>query len=178
MIPLIVYLVWQWLALGTVSPLIMEGVRASGGTAATALALVATSKSVALFAQCFAFFAIVTSLLGVAFSMIDFLADAWKVSATGRRRFFLTLLTFLPPFIFSLCDPAVFITALQVAGGLGESTLNGLIPIAFLWVGRYKLGLQGRIFSGGRLILFLLASFGVFVFLYELKALLAPNPPL
>lgn len=170
-IPLIVYLVWQWLALGSVEPLIMEGVRLSGGTAATALALVSSSKSVALFAQCFAFFAIVTSLLGVSFSMIDFLADAWKIRATGRRRFLLTLLTFVPPFIFSLYDPAIFVKALQIAGGFGESTLNGLIPIALLWVGRYKMGLHEKIFSGGKLSLFILASCAVFVFLYELRAL-------
>lgn len=170
LIPLIVYLIWQWLTLGSVPNDVMQEVRMSGGTAATALELVTGSKSVALFARFFAFFAVVTSLLGVSFSMVDFLADAWKISPIGGKRVFLTFVTFFPPMMFALYDPNVFTKALSTAGGFGESTLNGLIPIALLWVGRYKMGYKERAFSGGKALLFILACFGAVVFLFELNA--------
>jgi tyrosine-specific transport protein len=111
--------------------------------------------------QFFAFFALVTSMLGVAFSMVDFLGDGLKMKRAGKQRGLLCAIVFLPPFILTVLDPSIFVTALGFAGGFGETFLNGLIPVMFVWVGRYVRKLPGReqLFGGRALlaILFLLS---------------------
>jgi len=102
-------------------------------------------------ARFFAFFAIVTSVLGVSFSMVDFLGDGFKiVKRTGLKRIGLTLLTFFPPFLFAWINPHIFDTALGIAGGIGEALLNGILPVLLVWSGRYISKLKGhpQLFGG------------------------------
>ena len=107
-------------------------------------------------------------MLGVAFSMVDFLADGLKVSPKGWIRVLLCGLVFLPPFLFSVFDPSVFVLAIGFAGGFGEAFLNGLLPVAMVWVGRYKRDLGGhpQLF-GNKGMLTLLFLFGLAVMVLE-----------
>ncbi len=56
----------------------------------------------------------------------------------------LCAIVFLPPFLFSVLDPAIFVVALGFAGGFGEAFLNGILPIALVWIGRYRRELGGH----------------------------------
>lgn len=171
-IPFIVYVVWQWLVIGTISQNDIELTLNQGKTAAQALQYVTGNSIVPMIATYFAFFAIATSLLGVAFSMVDFLHDAWKDSPISTRRSFLCLVTFLPPFLFVCVNPALFEKALSLAGGFGESIMNGLLPITLLWIGRYQMGhREKKILWGGKWSLALLYLGGVLVILIEFKYL-------
>ena len=58
------------------------------------------------------------------------------------KRIALCLLTFVPPFILAGLNPDIFVTALGIAGGFGEAYLNGLLPIALIWIGKHVKGLQ------------------------------------
>lgn len=156
-IPLIVYVLWQWLVIGSIPSEMIQETLEKGGTAAQALEYVTGSSWVPMLAKYFAFFAIVTSLLGVAFSMVDFLQDAWKDTTVHSKRWFLSFVTFFPPFLFVCIDPTLFDKALSLAGGFGESILNGLLPVSLVWVGRYNKDLESErpLFGGKPFLIFL-----------------------
>ena len=145
-VTLIVYLVWQWLVIGAI-PRETIAKTFQEGTSITAAFSVATGNpSFPLIARFFAFFAIVTSTLGVSFSMVDFIGDGLKIGERkGMKRLGLTLLVFAPPFVLAVLNPDIFTTALGVAGGFGEAFLNGLLPIGLIWVGKYRMKLKGGI---------------------------------
>ena len=137
-LPLIVYLIWQWLVIGSIPRSILEKTLLEGGSVTVAFQSIIGSRFFPIVGKYFAFFAIVTSTLGVAFSMVDFLGDGLKIQRRyGVRRVGLTLFTFLPPFILVLLYPNIFTLILGMAGGFGEAFLNGLLPIILLWVGKH-----------------------------------------
>lgn len=142
-LPLIVYIVWQWLIIGSVSQEVIHRTLIDGTPVTMAFQKVTGERYFALIGRFFAFFAIVTSTLGVSFSMVDFLGDGMKIhNSNGPKRFLLTALTFIPPLILALCNPGVFNTALGIAGGFGEAFLNGLLPVMLIGVGKYVKGLK------------------------------------
>jgi tyrosine-specific transport protein len=140
---LIFYLIWQWLILGIVP---VEG--PSGLAEAFRLGQPATQFvnqhvegwQVGLIAQYFAFFAIVTSFLGIGLGLFDFLSDGLKIPEKGWGDVFLALLIGLPTFFFAAYFERIFYLALDATGGYGDAILNGMIPVLLIWVGRYRLG--------------------------------------
>ena len=142
---LVIYWIWQWLVIGIIPLPNIQQMLAEGRPVTAALKSVTERQSIFVIGQTFAFFALVTSLLGVSFSMVDFLADGMRVSRKGRKRVGLTFLVFFPPFVLVSIYPTAFDKALGIAGGIGEAILNGLIPIALVWVGRYKMGLKPEV---------------------------------
>lgn len=96
-------------------------------------------------AQFFAFFALITSFLGIASALFDFLADGCNISKKGFGKLTLTLAIVLPSLFFGIYFKRAFITALEMSGGMGDSIISGLIPVIMVWRGRYhfKLAKQG-----------------------------------
>lgn len=172
-IPLIVYLLWQYILLGSVSQELLQQTAASGSTAASALQSLSASPYLGLCSNFFAFFAIVTSLLGVSFSVVDFLKDGFSRLKLAPGRPALTLLTFAPPALFALLCPKIFTGALGVAGGIGEAFLNGLLPVMLVFSLRYlKKEKSSFTFAGGKPLLFLLFFMALFVMALEFVYLL------
>jgi len=169
LIPLAVYLIWQWLIIGVVPESAIEQALHEGKPATAALQSLVHSPWIGTTGRFFAFFAIITSMLGVAFSLVDFLADGMELKAKqSSTRAFLCLLVFLPPFLFSAIDPKIFVTAIGFAGGFGEAFLNGLLPVALVWVGRYSRELGGRTqLLGEKPMLALLFALSVTVMILE-----------
>jgi len=164
-IALIIYAVWQALILGIVP---VEG--SNGLAEALALGEPATQflrehvegRWISDIAEFFAFFAIVTSFLGIALGLFDFLADGLKIKKEGLGKLILGILIVVPTLIFATQFERVFLVALEVSGGFGDSILNGMIPVLMVWIGRYhlKLGNNSQFrFPGGKILLGL-----VFVF--------------
>ena len=168
-LPLIVYLVWQWLIIGAIPQDIIMKTLESGTPITSAFQSVSGEKYFILIGRFFAFFAIVTSTLGVSFSMVDFLGDGFKVvRRTGWKRIGLTVLTFAPPLILAGFNPDVFATALGIAGGFGEAFLNGLLPIGLLWVGKYTWKLKADLkWLENRGVLSFLIIYALFVIVLE-----------
>lgn len=170
---LVVYLVWQWLILGALSQESLLQALREGQTATQALQSVTGNRWIYPIGQAFAFFALVTSMLGVAFSMVDFLGDGLKVSRKGLSRFGLTLLTFAPPAFFAWMHPNIFDRALGVAGGIGEACLNGLLPALFVWIGRsQKASFRIVAFPFGKIAVGFLIALSILVVLWECHILL------
>ncbi len=168
-LPLIVYLIWQWLIMGAIPEKVLTNTLAEGMPVTNAFALITGDPYFVMIGRFFAFFAITTSLLGVSFSMVDFLADGLHVEhRRGVKRLGLTVCTFAPPCILALVKPDIFGDALGIAGGFGEAFLNGLLPIALVWVGKYRCRRTSDLtVLGNRWILILLICFSVSVMFVE-----------
>lgn len=156
-LPLFVYILWDWLILGVVPYLHFE-------KALSVDHMLGYIKYplVGVFAQYFAFFAIITSFLAQALALVDFLRDALKVSNNWVNRFWLVLLVLTPPYIFAMVYPGVFIQALGLVGGFAAIILFVFLPALMVWQLRYKKrDKKYQIVPGGRWILFLVLLIGL-----------------
>jgi len=166
-IALVIFLVWQWLIIGAIPKEILLETLNDGLPVTQALQAVTGSPHLFYIGQFFAFFALTTSLLGVCFSMIDFLSGVFTSKKVNR--FFLTLMTFLPPLGCVLWNPQLFDKALCLAGGVGEAILNGFVPIAFFLILQKKMNIKMSLMS--KVLFFCLLSFCLLVLLIEVKEL-------
>lgn len=145
LIPLITYIVWQWLILGIVPTFGPQGLQealANGDNAVHPLKYFIQNPLVYPVGQCFAFFALLTSFLGVTLGLLDFLADGLQLKKTSANRFLICCMIFIPPLLIGFSHPGLFLQALDFAGGFGCSLLLGLLPILMVWRGRYHLGFK------------------------------------
>lgn len=167
-IPFLIYTVWQWMIIGTIPQEQLLKAAETGTPINLALESITGNAWVSTFCAFFGFFALVTSLLGVSLSMVDFLADGLKTSNKGWNRLFLCMLVFLPSALFAAHNPHIFVKAIGFAGGYGEAILNGLFPIMMVWVGRYTLRLSSPYqLAGGKVTLAALFLFIVSIILLE-----------
>lgn len=139
LIALVIYLMWQYLIIGAVSEQALSRALGSGQTSVAALQDVAKTPSLFFFGRIFAVLALVTSLLGVSLSMVDFFADGLQMLKVKANRMIVCMLTFVPPLVFTILNPTIFTKALGIAGGFGEAFLNGILPITLVWSSRYVL---------------------------------------
>lgn len=172
LIPLMIYLIWQSLILGIV-PLEGKGGLLSAldkGQMATHVLKDAVGNAwIVDIAQFFAFFAIVTSFLGVAWSFVDFLADGLHIPKVGMGKFSLCALALVPPYLFSLIYPQAFLLALNYAGGFGAVILFGILPALIVWSGRYKKGFKGaQLVGGGKPVLLVIIFCSVSILCLQL----------
>lgn len=151
---LLAYLVWQIVILGIVPWKAFQTSLASGDMASYALKSVIDSPLVGGLVQHFAFFAIVTSFLGVGLSFVDFLADALRVKKDKKGSFLLCFLSFSPPFLCGFYYPNLFLNALNYAGAFGTVFLFGVIPVLMVWRERYVEKRKGEeLVMGGKPVL-------------------------
>lgn len=164
LLPFIVYSIWQWLIIGSMSPDAIQQASNEGVPITYALHELTGHPWVSTLGSLFGIFALVTSLLGVALSMVDFLGDGLEMKRVGWHRLILTLLVFAPPAVFAAFNPGIFLIAIAIAGGYGEAILNGILPVAMVWVGRYHMKLKGdNELPGGKCMLSLLLIISVFI---------------
>lgn len=165
-LPLIAYGLWQWLVHGIVPASDLIEAAKNNQNAVVPLTKSLKDPRVAMIAQGFAFFAIITSFLGVTLGLRDFLADALNVKKDRQGRLLLCGLIFFPPILISLNKPGLFLSALGLAGGFGCALLLGLLPMMMVWQGRYRLKIEGKqLLPGGKkafvlLFLFVLLELG------------------
>jgi tyrosine-specific transport protein len=141
--PLVIYILWNFLALGIIPLDELTKGYAEGLDGATLLSQLLGRSDLALVASFFSLFAIVTSFLGVSLSLRDFLADGLNISKTHQGRALLYVLTFAPPLALALTDPRAFLHALEYAGAFGVVTLLAILPIMMVWKGRYSQHREG-----------------------------------
>jgi tyrosine-specific transport protein len=170
-IPLVFYLIWDGIILGMLaSHNDIQGAIDSGSMITKLVRETVGSSYVVDFMHFFAFFALVTSFLGVSMSFVDFLADGLKIKKTHSGSLILVAMVLLPPCIFAYLYPSIFLTALNYAGAFGAVLLFGVIPVLMVWKGRYiekRVGV--RFVPGGKITLIILGAFALFVFFMQLK---------
>lgn len=141
LIPFILYIVWALLIYSILPGSGVYSIDALAQSAQPALTLphylshLLHVPYVSGVMRAFAFFALVSSLLGISLSLFDFLSDKWPKSTEDTPRLPIILATILPPVIFISVYPEGFLLALRFAG-VFVAILNGLLPVAMIW--RYR----------------------------------------
>lgn len=167
-IPLVIYLLWEWVILGLTPLSEFKEALDQGEIATEALKDAVGSAWIGDVAQTFAFFAIITSFLSVAVSFVDFLADGLSIKKDFFGKIILALLVLMPPLLFALFYPSIFLNALNYAGGYGAVFIFGIIPALMVWQGRYrkKLGFPS-IVPGGKPLLIAVMLFSAAVMVLQ-----------
>jgi tyrosine-specific transport protein len=152
-IPFLIYLLWNYVILG----MIPDG-RAFDASQSEMVAGLLQGASqapqVLFFVQSFSFFALLTSFLPNALTFVDFLKDGIKRSC---HDFFIYALVLLPPTIFTLFYPHLFLKALGFAGGFVDVVLFGVLPVLIVAIGRYVKKIRGPYtLPGGKAMLLLI----------------------
>lgn len=169
-IPLLVYLIWEFLILGIVpadGPNGLTEAAKKGLSAVMPLKELLHSPIVFAIGKSFAFFTMTTSYIALALAYFDFLADGLKVQKKGFKKLLLCLAVFAPPTVVAMTYPHIFIIALSYAGGFSCAILFGLFPPLMVWIGRYiKKYDRKPLVAGGKpflavLILFVLIELGI-----------------
>lgn len=167
---LVIYLLWQALILGIVPAHGVNGLIEAlekGQPATSFLGAHAENSWLSAVAEYFAFFAIVTSFLGIALGLFDFLSDGLKIKEAGFGKVLLAILIAVPTLFFATYYERVFLVALETTGGFGDAILNGIIPALMVWIGRYKLGYtQSNSLPGGKPVLILILLFFSFILIF------------
>ncbi len=167
-LPLLIYLLWEAIMLGIIPIQGREGLAHAlnqGEAATEALRAVVGKAWISTTAQCFAFFAIVTSFLAQSLSLVDFLSDGIRVSKKGGMRLFLVGITLFPPFVFAFLYPNIFIKALNIAGGFVATILFGVLPVLMVWILRKQPGTEKyKILKGGHALLLVILATAIGIF--------------
>ncbi len=169
---LVIYILWQLLVLGTVLYEGDQGLAAAlaqGKPATEFLGSAVANPWLGMIADFFAFFALVTSFLGIALGLFDFLADGLKIKRTHLGNIALGFLVALPTLFFALTLERCFFIALDSSGGIGDALLNGLFPGLMLWIGRYRDQLPSEYKTpGGKPLVIAIIIYALFVFTVEM----------
>jgi len=168
LIPLMMYILWEWLVLGVMpldGPSGIQEALTLGVPATHALQGLLQNPRITLCSDGFSFCAILTSFLGVVLGLFDFLADGTRLQKKGFGKILLCGLIFIPPVFFSFLYPRAFFTALGYAGGIGCVILFLLLPPLMVWKGRYCQKRVGTYrVKGGKIPLVLTMIVGLFIF--------------
>ncbi len=173
-LPLICYLAWISVVMGVIPrhgdhgliTMLHSGQPTSGFL--NALEHLLQKNSITNIARLFTSICMLTSFLGVALCMVDFLGDGLRANHHPRYRLWVCALALLPPLSTVLWRPAIFISALQYAG-LIVVVLLIVLPVLMVWRGRYYLKLDaGYRVAGGKPLLSLLLLFSAIALYYSI----------
>ncbi|MBM3201632.1 MAG: amino acid permease [Chlamydiae bacterium] len=167
---LLIYLFWQVIVLGSIPIQGENGVISSylkGQDAAVALNELLGSYWISTFSTFLAFFAILTSFIAQALSLVHFLADGMEVARKGKREpIAICVLALLPPLLFAAIYPQIFYKALNFAGGVCAVILFGMFPALMVWLGRKNQDAVYRV-RGGKALLVFIFCFATFIFINQ-----------
>jgi tyrosine-specific transport protein len=139
-IPLVIYLIWEFVILGIVPHEGQFGLTEAarqGMNAVSPLKHFVASDWILVFSNWFGFFALTASFIPFALAFFDFMADGLRWEKKGIRRAVLCVLIFGLPIGIAISYPNVFLAALGYAGGISCALLFGLMPPVMAWVCRY-----------------------------------------
>ncbi|MCL1092224.1 amino acid permease [Shewanella kaireitica] len=146
-IPLVCYILWLMVTLGTLGGKTVYGFEGSLPLLVTALQGVADSAILQQFIDLFANLALVTSFLGVTMSLFDYVAELTRAKDNALGRAQTWLLTFIPPLLCALYYPDGFFQVLGFAA-IPLVVMIIFLPIAMA-LGQRKQNLGGYQVSGG-----------------------------
>jgi len=140
--PTVMFLTWNAVVLGNV------GFDATSGGSIDPVALLQASASadgssavLGTLVTTFSSLAVVTSLIGFVYGLLDAWTDVFNLPTEGpayeKWKAPLFGLVFLPPLALSLTDPDIFFKALDYGGAFGVSTLFLVLPPIMVWKQRY-----------------------------------------
>lgn len=114
-LPLLCYVLWLLVTLGTVGGEAIHGFAGSLPALVSSLQEIAAQPWVSKCISLFADFALVTSFLGVTLSLYDFIGELTRARPTIAGRIQTWLITFIPPVLCALYIPEGFVAVLGFA---------------------------------------------------------------
>ncbi len=162
LVPFLIYFLWNFVIIGIIpqnGPESISKIVSQSNMVTTLLHNASQSQSVVFIAQIFSFCAILTSFMANTISFVDFLKDGLRKKLSESKSKILTLLAVIvPPTIFSLFFPHLFLKALSFAGGFVDVLLFGILPLTIVTVGRYIKKAKGpyKVMGGKPLLLAIL----------------------
>ena len=154
-IPLIMFLAWNAVVLGSVSPALVQGV-SNAKTVFDPLQILrdnGTGEWLGVLVSVFSEFAIVTSFIGFVYGLLDLFKSISFVAPNElslRKAYSLIL---FPPMSMSAVNPSIFFTALDYAGTFSISVLGGIIPALMSWKQRQSNSEHQPLVGGGKVTL-------------------------
>ncbi|MEH2051170.1 amino acid permease [Nostoc sp.] len=140
-IPLIMFLAWNAVILGSVSPDMLHGT-SDGKTVFDPLQILRAGGAgewLGVLVSIFSEFAIVTSFIGFVYGLLDLFKDIFFSAKGGfASRLPLYSLVLFPPMTLGMLNPSIFFTALDYTGTFSISVLGGIIPALMSWKQRQE----------------------------------------
>jgi tyrosine-specific transport protein len=153
LIPLIMFLLWNAVILGSVSP---DMFSTGDFDPLQILRSGSAGEWLGSLLSIFSEFAIATSFIGFVYGLRDFFQDIFPLTQQPTSsRLPLYSLILLPPMSLGAINPSIFITALDFAGTFSISVLGGIIPALMSWKQRQEphLNMHQSLVPGGKLTL-------------------------
>lgn len=170
LIPLVCYIAWDMVIMGVIP---IEHAKALITTSDLVNVLTATAQKsyITVCTRVFTSFCVLTSFLGVALCLVDFLADGLQLEKKGASKIFIHLATFIPPLFIVIFFPNVFIKALEYAG-IYCVILLILLPAWMAWNGRYRRHIaHGFKAPGGKFLLICMVIFSIIMLISSVTAI-------
>ncbi|QSJ18042.1 tyrosine transporter [Nostoc sp. UHCC 0702] len=176
-IPLIMFLAWNAVILGSVNPDMVRGT-VDSGTVFDPLQVLRSGGAgewLAVLVSIFSEFAIATSFIGFVYGLLDFFQDISIIaSATSSNRLPLYSLVFLPSVSLGIVNPNIFLTALDYVGTFSVSVLGGIIPVLMTWKQRQDLNSMSQpLVPGGKVTLIVMIVIALAILLKQILSLSA-----
>lgn len=143
LIPLICYIAWDAIILGSLPSTGDQGLKSLMNNPHTTSALAhllsdkVHNKTISALFNFFTSICMLTAFLGVSLALFSFLADGLKMREKGRHGIGLFALTFIPPLLLVLYYPGAYIHALGYAG-IFCIILLLLLPALMCYFGRKR----------------------------------------
>ena len=169
-IPLVCYILWLLVTLGTLSGPTVHGLEGSLPKLVLALQGLAESEIVSQCIDIFANLALITSFLGVTMSLFDYVAELTRASNNLVGRIQTWLITFIPPLLCALFYPDGFFKVLGFAA-IPLVVMIILLPIAMALKQRAQ-NLGGYQVAGGTPALIVTGLMGVIIVIAQLTVAL------
>lgn len=154
LIPLVCYILWNAVIMGTVSAEGENGLasltwseHAISGLA-NALSSAVNNAWIMVFFDIFTSICMLTAFLGVSLGLSDFLSDGLHLQKAGYQGKCTLLLTFIPPLLLVLINPGIYLLAMNYAG-ICCVILLLLLPASMAWRSRTN---PGKLFPVANLV--------------------------
>ncbi len=116
----------------------------------------------------FALLALATSYMGLSIALFDFVRDIFQGVGRYPSRNAIILISILPCLFLAMHFEKALLGFLDVSGGFGDALLSGIIPVAMVWIGRYRKRFETEYqVAGGKTALVLAGAFSVVIFVVQ-----------
>jgi tyrosine-specific transport protein len=168
LIPLVMFLAWNAVILGSLSPDMIQGT-SGGKTVFDPLQILrdgGAGEWLGVLLSVFSEFAIVTSFIGFVYGLLDFFKDISAPNEPSKRLPIYSLILF-PPMSLGALNPSIFLAALDYAGTFSISVVGGIIPALMTWKQRQEQqqsnNMSQPLVPGGKVTLIVMIGIGLAV---------------
>ena len=136
---LLINLIWVTVVLGTMSENVsgltknsIEEAYWHGLPATVPMSEILKSRLFTIFATVFAVFSVTASYMANGAGLLGFIRDMTVTYLNKDSRVLVGCISFFPPLIIALVYPDIFLSALDIVGGVGETVLFAILPAFIL----------------------------------------------